>query len=171
MFRQLTFIIPLLLCTTVVAQKIGGYFVSKSDESGTVYFLESQKIFAASTGDQLEYDLTTRDDSDSISMNFTYRTDSATPIDSIRIESPSVTFGGKVNKLFIEPERKVWAHRYIYTGLRSDIISLYKDSDSTPSITLYSGDDILRYDAIQSKWRRYTPIGSRIFEMIDVNLH
>ena len=78
------------------------------------------------------------------------------------------TAAGPVEKLYLEPEKKGWKHRYTFDADGSLLCGFF-DEGAEPEVTLYAGERPYVYRAKRSAWRSYAPIGYKIFEMIHVN--
>ena len=92
----------------------------------------------------------------------------AVPADSVRFVSGRVALAGPVEKLYLEPEKKGWKHRYTFDADGSLLCGFF-DEGAEPEVTLYAGERPYVYRAKRSAWRSYAPIGYKIFEMIHVN--
>lgn len=90
------------------------------------------------------------------------------PADSVCFRSGTTRIAGRVERLYIEPERRMWVHRY---SLSTDVAPFYRffDPEAEADVTLYSGGRALRYGVKRRAWRSYAPVGFRIFEMIRCN--
>ncbi|MFI3278828.1 MAG: hypothetical protein SNH28_08685 [Rikenellaceae bacterium] len=165
-------IIPLLsLCISVVAQRIEGYYVSKSSEKCTTYYLLPQKVFESSQHGELEHDITLLVGVDSATLNFTYISEKAQKIDSVKIKSKVVDYNGAAKRIYIEPSssnKKYWVHRYGITVDFQSLQNLY-EVDAAPMFTIYASGEAIDFEVNQRKWRRYAPVGKRIIDMIKLN--
>lgn len=166
--RTLLVIAILSLCTSVMGQKIDGYYVSRPESGYMIYFLMPQELMMDQQKRELSYDLTILrgEGYDTTRMNFTYYDDEATQIDSVRLESRRVSIGARCERLFIEPEKDRWAHRYSFVAPLAEYYPLY-DAESPATITLYrDGKELFRYEARKKEWEKYAPIGAKILGMI-----
>ncbi len=163
-----------LLCATLLphgspAQDIRGRYVAKQDTAGTIYHTFPCTLFEQADGTDLTFDITYRDHGDGLAVvNFTYCAAAPFAIDSVRFESGGVLLHGAAERLYIEPERKHWKHRY---SLRVPVERLcpFFDAQAEPRVTLHAGSKQRDYRVKRSAWRSYAPIGCRIFEMVRVN--
>ena len=92
----------------------------------------------------------------------------AVPVDSVRFASGKVVLAGPVEKLYLEPEKKGWKHRYTFDADGSQLCGFF-DEGAEPEVTLYAGGRPYVYRAKRAAWRSYAPVGDRIFEMIRIN--
>ncbi len=171
LLRNLSLFTLIILCaSSVLAQRIDGYYVSRTESDGLIFFLLPQELFESSKSNRLQYDLTIKrsPSSDSVRMNFTYRMAEATPIDSIDIYSSSTKLRKAVERIYIEPDSKEWVHRYGAQFHMQELANFYL-AEAHPTITLYSGDKRIIYNCRVNDWQRYAPIGHRIFAMIRIN--
>lgn len=164
-------IIPLIfLCVSVTAQRIKGYYVSKNNDKGVTYYLFPQRLFENDKHGNLEYDITVLTGADStVTLNFTYLSDRAQKIDSVRIKSSVMDYCRPVKRIYIEPSKsEKWVHRYSLATNLSSIQKVYSQ-DTYPTITIYSEGEAVVFNTLSRKWDRYRPIGARILDMIKVN--
>ena len=101
-------------------------------------------------------------------INFTCRMAQAVPADSVRFAADAAVMSGPVDKLYLEPEKKQWKHRYTFDADGSELCGFF-DERALPEVTVYVGGKPYVYRAKRSAWRSYAPIGYRIFDMIRVN--
>ena len=90
------------------------------------------------------------------------------PADSVRFAADAAVMSGPVDKLYLEPEKKQWKHRYTFDADGSKLCGFF-DERALPEVTVYVGGEPYVYRAKRSAWRSYAPIGYRIFDMIRVN--
>lgn len=150
------------------AQKIRDHYVSRVEEDGTIYHTLPQTLFANPERGDLTFDITykTRQPERHATINFTYRAAQPAEIDSVRFAAGKVVLAGAAGKLFIEPEKREWVHRYTLS-VPVDPLFLFFDAAAEPvSVTLYAGGDAVEYRVKRAAWRSFAPVGSRIFEMI-----
>ncbi len=151
------------------AQDIRGRYVSRTQEDGTIYHTFPCTLFEHPEAGDLTFDITYKEDADGLAtLNFTCEMDGAVPIDSVCFAAGAVRLQGAVEKLYIEPERKRWRHRY---SLRTPVEALYPffDAEAQPKAALYAGECVWYYRVKRSAWRSYAPVGRKIFEMVRVN--
>jgi len=161
----------LLLCAGpgVRAQSIKGRYVSRAQEDGTVYHTFPETLFEHPEAGDLTFDITYKSHCDGrATINFTYEMARMTPVDSVRFVSGDAVLAGPAEKIYVEPEKKRWKHRY---GFRTDAAPLHRffDERQTPEVWLYAGGEAYRFRVKRSAWRSYAPVGFRIFEMIRAN--
>ncbi len=162
----------MLLFSTVdmQAQNISGHYVSKAEEDGMLYHTLPETLFASPKQGDLTFDITYKEGRDGMAtLNFTYVMEQMTSADSIRVAIPErVLLSGKVEKLYVEPTKKSWTHRYSF---KTPVVGLYSffDEETSPVLTIYSGGKAYSYPAKRSAWKSYAPIGYRIFKMIRAN--
>lgn len=163
--------VALLLCAgSAVGQNIRGHYVSKAEEDGTIYHTFPKTLFTNSECGDLTFDLTYKEKKEGVvTVNFTYGMPQMNPVDSVCIQIDGRTIlSGRASKLYIEPERKVWKHRYTFTAPVAAFGTFF-DETTLPVMMLYSQGKAYAYPAKPSAWQSFAPIGFRIFEMIRVN--
>ena len=84
------------------------------------------------------------------------------------LPADAAVMSGPVDKLYLEPEKKQWKHRYTFDADGSELCGFF-DERALPEVTVYVGGKPYVYRAKRSAWRSYAPIGYRIFDMIRVN--
>lgn len=171
MIRRLAFafLFAAGIAANASAQQIRGHYVSKAEEDGTIYHTFPCTLFEHRTAGELTFDITYKEHGDGeATLNFTYTMEHPTPADSVRFVSGHVVLSGPVVKLYLEPGKRAWKHRYSFRFPVEKLCAFF-DKDATPSVTLYADGQAYLYPVKRSAWRTYAPIGYRIFEMIRVN--
>lgn len=167
--RFLLFAAFVLACTSVAGQNIRGHYVSKADADGTIYHTLPVTLFENRREGDLTFDLTYKEGQQGrVTLNFTYRASQPLQADSVRFVAGEAVLAGPVVKFYIEPEKKLWKHRY---SLQTDValVRVFFDEDTEPQVVVYSGDRPLVYGVKRSAWHSYAPVGRKIFEMIRLN--
>lgn len=154
-----------IFCLSLYGQNIKKHYVLKIQEKGNLYHFLPVSLFEDTDGEKLSYDLTYTTWNDSIVMNFSYIKTEPLLIDSIEYIAGNISLEGSVEKLYVEPTAKKWMHRYSLRGKADDFFQLY-NSGTTPEILIYSKGITHPYPANKANWRKYAPIGQKIFKMI-----
>lgn len=155
--------------TTVRAQSIRGHYVSKAEADGVIYHTFPVTLFENGEAGDLTFDITYKEHRGGRAViNFTCRTAEPVPVDSVRFASGGVVMSGPVEKLYLEPEKKGWKHRYTFDADGSQLCGFF-DEHSLPEVTLYTAGRACPYRVKRSAWRSYAPVGYKIFEMIRIN--
>lgn len=154
-----------LFCLSSYGQNIQKYYVFKAQEKGNLYHLLPVSLFEDAEGEELSYDLTYTSWNDSMAMNFTYTKKEPLMVDSIRYVSGKIEIAGKADKLYVEPTSKKWVHRYSLKSKADEFFQLY-DAEVTPQIFLYTKDMRYEFQAKKTNWRKYVPVGQKLFKMI-----
>lgn len=150
-------------------QNIRSYYVSKAEADGMIYHTFPVTLFEHPQAGDLTFDLTYKEHREGrATLNFTCRMERANTVDSVRFESGRVVMAGPVGKLYLEPEKRGWKHRYTFDIDASKLCGFF-DEKTQPKVVLYVGGEALVYRVKRSAWRSYAPVGYRIFEMIRVN--
>lgn len=151
------------------SQSIRGHYVSKAEADGVIYHTLPVTLFESRTAGPLTFDMTYKEGQDgSVTINFTCCMPHAVSADSVSFRAEDAVLSGPVVKLYLEPAKKGWRHRY---SLRTDAapVCAFFDERTTPRVTLWSGGEAVVFEVKRSAWRSYAPVGFRIFEMIRVN--
>lgn len=154
---------------TASGQEIRSHYVSKAEVDGTIYHTFPVTLFENPEAGDLTFDITYKEHREGrATLNFTCRTATSAPVDSVRFQSGRIRLSGPVGKLYIEPEKRGWKHRCTFDLDASQLCGFF-DERQLPEVVLYIGGRPLIYRAKRSAWRTYAPIGYRIFEMIRIN--
>ncbi|MEG1611960.1 MAG: hypothetical protein RR318_05035 [Alistipes sp.] len=125
-------------------------------------------LFENNEAGNLTFDLTYKQNSKTVTLNFTYFTKQPFPADSVQFVHDATTLSGVVWKLYIEPDRKVWKHRYTLSE-KFEKFAPFFSNDGTAEAIVYSAGSVCHYKMKQSAWSSYAPVGFKIFEMIEIN--
>lgn len=161
------FCVACAVCS-VRAQNIRGHYVSKAEADGVIYHTFPVTLFERRDAGDLTFDITYKENRGRATVNFTYRMPQAVAADSVRFASGGLEIVEPAVKIYLEPEKKGWKHRYSFD---IDVASLCRffDEKAEPEVTLFAGGRPYLYVVKRSAWRSYAPVGYRIFEMIRVN--
>ena len=155
--------------STLPAQNIRNHYVSKAETDGVIYHTFPVTLFESPQTGDLTFDITYKEHRGGrATINFTCRMAQAVPADSVRFAADAAVMSGPVDKLYLEPEKKQWKHRYTFDADGSELCGFF-DERALPEVTVYVGGEPYVYRAKRSAWRSYAPIGYRIFDMIRVN--
>ncbi len=136
---------------------------------GVIYHTFPVTLFENREAGDLTFDITYKEHRGGrATINFTCRMAQAVPADSVRFAADAAVMSGPVDKLYLEPEKKQWKHRYTFDADGSKLCGFF-DERALPEVTVYVGGKPYVYRAKRSAWRSYAPIGYRIFDMIRVN--
>lgn len=150
-----------------MGQNIKGHYVAKSLSDGTLYHTLPVSLFESKEFGDITFDLTYKQGTQVVTMNFTYILDQPAPADSIRFASENTVIAGKVEKIYIEPDKKLWKHRYTCSVDVNKFEPFF--SDQLPAATIYSKGSTFNYKVKKATWKTYAPIGFKIFKMIKFN--
>lgn len=154
---------------SVSAQQIRGRYVQQAQEDGTIYHTLPCTLFEHPQAGDLTFDITYKERKDGeATLNFTCMSDETAQADSVRFDAGHTEFGGPVRRLYIEPERKRWKHRYSL-GIPVAALGTFFDEAADPTVTLHFGGQRTVYRVKRAAWRSYAPVGNRIFETIRLN--
>lgn len=154
---------------TAAGQNIRPHYVSKAEADGVIYHTFPVTLFEHPEAGDLTFDITYKEHRGGrATLNFTCRMARADEVDSVRFVSGGVVMAGPVEKLYLEPGKRDWKHRYTFDLDASQLCGFF-DETHLPVVTLYIDGQPWTYRAKRSAWRSYAPIGYRIFEMIRVN--
>lgn len=128
----------------VPAQNIRSHYVSKAETDGVIYHTFPVTLFESPQTGDLTFDITYKEHRGGrATINFTCRMAQAVPVDSVRFASGRVVLAGPVEKLYLEPEKKGWKHRYTFDADGSQLCGFF-DEGAVPEVTLYGRWTALR---------------------------
>ena len=163
--------------STLPAQNIRNHYVSKAETDGVIYHTFPVTLFENREAGDLTFDITYKEHRGGrATINFTCRMAQDTPgyfdfvgeVEEAVSAADAAVMSGPVDKLYLEPEKKQWKHRYTFDADGSELCGFF-DERALPEVTVYVGGKPYVYRAKRSAWRSYAPIGYRIFDMIRVN--
>lgn len=155
----------MMFCLSAYGQNIKKHYVSKIEAEGVIYHLLPVSLFDDEEGEDFSYELTYTSWNDTIAMTFTYILPEPSQMDSIRYISGKNEITGKIEQIYVEPTAKKWAHRYRMADKAEKFFQLYSPT-ADAEINIHSNTQEHTYRAKKRSWRKYAPIGQKIFEMI-----
>lgn len=168
-FTCIVFLVAILISTSVDAQKLKKYYTERVQEGGDLFFLyENDDFKGANTKSDFLFDVTMRQDTDSVYFNFTYFCKKASPADSLYILTPDVDIKVPVSKLFIDFEKKEWEHRYGATLKYDDFKSLIDQTDP-PRLKVVTDNKKLLFDIKTRKWHKYIDAISKVLYVFETD--
>lgn len=159
----------LLVSNPCNAQKISRYYKSTIQGNSILYFVMPNMEFENSlNGSKLNYDITYLTINDTATVNFSYIDKSVAIIDSIVFVQNNKRFSSSSKKLFIEPQKTKWYHRYSSRFSFNDLIFLFAQ-ENRPQIMIYTKSVTEELNIKPSDWKRNAAIVTRILSMIKLN--
>ena len=159
----------LLLSSVCSAQNISKYYKSSKQENGVLYFVMPKMEFDnKSNGSNLNYDITYLTTLDSATVNISFTDDSVNSIDRISFVQNGKEFSSNPKKIYIEPHKSKWVHRYTSRFLFNDLHFLFAQEIS-PKMILHTSAGAKELTVNQSSWRKNSVIVSRVFSMIKLS--
>jgi hypothetical protein len=162
--------ILLLLPKQATSQKLSKYYSSFLQEVGTIYHIPSIKPFSAKKpGKELRYDITYINSKDSMTISISYFSRKTLMPDSILVTGKNFYVAAPLEKIFIEPKKRLWKYRYSFSVRYEDAQKLF-DLQEPPSICIKdkNGEKHLTHIS-QRKWKKSANIVKQIFFIIDMN--
>lgn len=174
--KRIAYLLLILACLLPLAghaQKIKGRYTSRAQEDGTLYHLYPVELFSNRENGNLTFDITYKAlkspaAEPRATINFTYYADRTLPADSIRFSCGDIAMQGRTEKIYVEPDKKRWKHRYT-VSVPAATLYRYFDETRTPAVTLYTRQGAVEFPVRRSEWKDYAPVAFRIFEMIRYN--
>lgn len=170
MKRILLFILSGICCLAISAQDIKKKYSSMTGTDGSVYFIHPFKGFKSSTiKSDMEYDITYPTFRDSVTYNFTFYNQQASPVDSVALITTDKSLTLPASMIFIDVHKKdSWKHRVTVQIPYSFITELYRQA--TPyTLKIYSKENEYLFEVKDKDWKNQSAIVSKIFQLIDLN--
>lgn len=154
--KIIALLVVLFSCAaSISAQNLSKYFTSRHQPGGTLYFFYPNEDFRnrAARSDFI-FDVTYRQGSDTVVVNFS--TFSAKPqrIDSIHFFADGNTTTAKARQLFLDFEKKKWQNRYT-AAIPYEAFHSFIHASAIPEIMVSSNGGADRYTIKPRHWRRY----------------
>ena len=149
-------------------QNIKNYYVSRQQENGTIYHIFPLTLFSEKQSGDLTMDITHLDHSDTTTVNFTYYHKTAAPADSLTLVAGDWKKSYPIGKIYIEPDKKNWVHRYSLLLPQRDLETFF-GPDQSPQIILPLPSGRTIYSVNRSDWNKHAPAVRSIFAVIAIN--
>uniref|UniRef100_UPI004056730F hypothetical protein n=1 Tax=Alistipes sp. TaxID=1872444 RepID=UPI004056730F len=154
-----------------VAQKIQNHYIVREEAEATIHHTMPVTLFENREEGEFTFDITWcdhegKEDPEAV-INFTYHSQEPQPADSLLIEGQFTAILRCCEKLYIEPDKEGWKHRYTLSVPIEELLRLY--DEASPTITLYAPKREILYIPKRKAWSHYRPIGQRIFQTIALN--
>ncbi|MDU1905797.1 MAG: hypothetical protein E6772_13550 [Dysgonomonas sp.] len=167
--KLLLFILSLFAAVPVFGQNVKNKYTSHSTSEGSVYFIKPLKGFEnKQISSKLEYDITYLSSNDSLTYNFTFVAQTASPVDSVSflVNNNKETVPAKM--LFISPEKNKWKHRVSLKVPNTNFTELYQNSIPY-QLVIYSPKGKQTFSISNKDWQQQTSIVNKVFEIIQYN--
>ena len=169
--KKLLFLyLGIFLLSPVSAQDISKKYSSMTGAEGNVYFIHPNKGFKSpEIKDQLEYDITYVTSGDSVTFNFTFYNDQASPVDSIGIISENQPAFFPAGMIYLDAHKKDnWKHRVTSRIPYDYIVTLYNQSYPY-QIEVFSKGNKFTFEMKEKEWEKQSKVIKKIFDVIDLN--
>lgn len=159
----------IFLSSQLYCQKINKYYSALNQETYILYYIYPLKVFVSEEDkSDFIFDITSLTSSDSAAINFTYFRNKVASSDSISFITDQKKITLPTTKIYLEVQKKnIWSHRFTCKTEFNQLIPLF--SSTTPSIEIFSGDQVFKYQANIRKWKKDAPIVKSILQMINEN--
>ena len=150
-------------------QKLEKYYTHRTQEEGDLYFLYPNTDFKNSDDhSEFSFDITYRPGTDSTFFNFTYLTLQPAQADSLLLTAGENQAAAPATKLYMDFKKKRWVHRFS-AAVPYQALATVLQSDSPPSITVFTAGKPLTFVVKRSKWKKYHAALEKIFYIISEN--
>jgi hypothetical protein len=149
------FVVLFCCAASISAQNLSKYYTSRHQPGGTLYFFYPNEDYRnRDTRAEIIFDVTYRQGSDTVVVNFSTFTAKPQRIDSIHFLVDGNTTTANARQLFLDFEKKRWQNRYTaiipYEAFHSFI-----HASAPPEIMVSSDGGADRYTIKPRHWRRY----------------
>ncbi len=153
------------------AQNISKYYELSIQENGALYFIQPKYEFKAKRKRcKLSCDLTFLTSNDSVSLNFSFFDTNIITIDSISfVQENNKQIASKTRKIYVEPVKKLWLHRYSARFLFDDIKSMFNQEKKITVLIYHDQSSSIQLYTKKGKWEKQSTIMSKIFALINAN--
>jgi len=161
--------VAVCLISSLYASSVEDKYIMKTFENGQLYFILPYDIpVQTSKAKALSADITYLTTSDSVTMNISVWTDRELATDSIALEGGERIVIKDFQTFFIEPEGKLWLHRY---SLRYPLVCLTKlyAAESPFSMIIYTREQEMAYGYSSKVWSKERAWMNKILHTIDSN--
>lgn len=159
----------LIVTNTCDAQKISRYYKSSVQGNSTLYFvMPDMKFSNVQKGGTFFFDITILTSNDSATVNFSFIDNSIRQIDSLLFVLKDKWLSSNSKKIFIEPQKARWNHRYTSKFSLSDFMVLFAQ-ENRPKVVISSKSGIEELEIRQGVWKRNAAIVTQILTMIKLS--
>lgn len=162
-------ILALSVCALAAsAQKIDKYYVSKLQDSGTLYHVFPMELFSDGHN-AVPVDFTHLSDSDTVKINYTLQLDRVCHIDSVAFVCGDARRVYPTEKIYVEAAKKTdWAHRYTVSMTIDEVEAIFVP-EAPAGMIVYSDGAETSYNASRKQWKNDTTVLCRIVTMMREN--
>ena len=152
--------------SAATAQNPDKYYTRRVQEGGDVFFVYPNEDFR-NTDDRsaFAFDITMREGADTATINFTYYSENPLPASKLGIKTTEMNIESDVTKLYVDPLKKNWEHRYTVSIPAGQLIRVFTEP-LPPRFVIETKSGKLVYEAKNRKWEKYAGVINKIFYMV-----
>lgn len=168
--RRLFILLLSFTALTITAQNLKNKYSSRIADDGGIYFIHPVKGFKGTNiKSDLVFDMTYFTTSDSVTFNFTYYDDIASPVDSIEFIDDTNTKLFSADMIFLEPHKKnKWAHR-VTSRIPYIFIEDQFRKDKPFILRILLGENAYIFEMKEKEWKKQAPVINKILQVISLN--
>ena len=168
--KRLSFLLAVLcLMASVHAKKPEDRYVMKTFENGQLYFILPFDIPSLSVKTKpLSADITHLTTTDSVSLKISVWSVNELSADSIVLEGSERLVITDFETFFIEPDGKLWLHRYSMSFPLSILTRLYT-SPLPFKLNVFANENKIQYGWKEKEWKKEQEWMNKILHIIDNN--
>lgn len=169
--KKILLIFGFIFCvSTLSAQDVKGKYIMRTTDEGSLLFFFPQKGYKnKSLSGNIEYDITYSTVSDSVTINFTYKSDKALPLDSAMLQNKTFTEKPAASMIYIEPDGNKWVQRASIKMPVERFRAFYKNENPV-NMLLFSKGNEYKCEMASKAWKKNTAVMNKVFEILDMNI-
>lgn len=149
-----------------IAQNPDKYYTRRVQEGGDIFLVFPNEDFKNKTDrSDFAFDITMREGSDSATINFTYYSKNPLPASKLLIQSGDHLIEAAAEKLYVDPLRKNWEHRFSATMEAGAMIRVFS-VQTPPQFIVQSKTGNLVFESRKRKWEKYAEVLDKIFYLV-----
>lgn len=159
-----------ILSVGVNAKDPASSLIIKSAGDETLIFVKQSKMLkvkGSGTRTDMLLDVTYTSSNDSIAIKSTHLTDTPIQLDSVTIETGTLTRRHPLEKIYIEPDGRKWESRLCFNISRSDLLEMI--SSETPPKFIYGTEPSLTYQDNHKSWEKRISVFKLMLDIIEYN--
>lgn len=154
---------------SLYAAKTNDRYIMRPYENGQLYFILPFEIPSQSPKEKaLEADITYPTASDSVTMNMSVKSMIELSVDSFVFEGNHRVVIRDYEPFFVEPEGKLWLHRFSLRFPLNDLMQLFRGG-APLKIVVCTQKDKIEYGWTEKEWKKEQEWMNKILHIIDNN--
>lgn len=156
--------------SSLLGQNIKNKYMIRTTDEGSILFFFPQKGYKSKAlSNIIEYDITYSTVSDSVTINFTYKSNSALPLDSTLLKNQSFIEKPSTSMIYLEPNGNKWEQR-ASMKISDQSFRLFMKEENPVDLYIYSKGNEYKYEMSPKNWKKNMDIIKRVYEVFDLNI-